>query len=78
MAEATTLHSFEGLLNKDEAVRAAFIKDPVGTLHKHGFALSAEQANMVKNQMNEMALAKIPTLPVRPGIVIEIRISIRF
>ena len=78
MAEATTLHGFEGLLNKDEALRTAFIKDPVATLHKHGFVLSPEQAAMVKSQMNEMALAKLPTLPSRVGIVIEIRISIRF
>jgi len=78
MADAPTLHTFEGQLNKDEALRAAFIKDPVGTMHKHGFALSPEQAAMVKSQFSEMQLSKLTSLQSRVGIVIEIRISIRF
>jgi len=78
MAEAPTLQAFEGQLNKDVALRTAFIKDPVGTMHKHGFALSPEQAATVKQQISEMQLSKIGDLAARIGIVIEIRITIRF
>jgi hypothetical protein len=47
-------------------------------MHKHGITLSPDHAAKVKSQIADMQLSKLSTLPERPGIVIEIRISIRF
>jgi hypothetical protein len=78
MPDGDALKNLEDLLNKDEALRATFIKDPVATMHKHGITLSPDHAAKVKSQIADMQLSKLSTLPERPGIVIEIRISIRF
>ncbi len=78
MPDSTNLKQLEDRINKDEALRAEFVKDPVATLNKHGVTLSADQAATVKQQISEMQLSKLTNLTVRPGIVIEIRISIRF
>jgi hypothetical protein len=78
MPDSVTLKNFEDQVNKDQALRAAFIKDPVATMQKHGIPLSSDQAATVKSQIAEMQLSKLSTLPTTVGIVIEIRISIRF
>ena len=78
MPDGDALKNLEDLLNKDEALRATFIKDPVATMHKHGITLSPDHAAKVKSQIADMQLSKLSTLPERPGIVMEIRISIRF
>jgi hypothetical protein len=78
MPDGDALKNLEDLLNKDQALRATFIKDPVATMQKHGITLSPDHAAKVKSQIADMQLSKLSTLPERPGIVIEIRISIRF
>ena len=44
MPDGDALKNLEDLLNKDQALRATFIKDPVATMQKHGITLSPDHA----------------------------------
>jgi hypothetical protein len=73
--------SFEDLekrLNRDEKLRAEFLKDPVMVLKREGIELTPEMAKSVKAQFEEIQLPKLQSLALKPSIGIGIRIIIRF
>jgi len=76
MADSNSLKALENSLNKDENLRAAFLKDPVKGLKGGGIDLSADQATSIKSQFSELGLKKLPDLAARIRISIKIGIGI--
>jgi hypothetical protein len=61
------LAQLERRLQKDEAYRKEFVKDPVSELHKLGLTLSDEQARFLRESIG----GRVKTTPARPraGII---------
>jgi len=80
MAEQHNLQALQNRLNQEDALRSAFLKDPVATLQREGVALTPEQAKSVEAQIAELQLAHLEKIPAlnRPKIGISITITIRF
>ena len=62
-------------LNKDQELKAKFVKDPVGTLRAEGVKVDAEQAKQLKSLVS--AASKRPPAELA-RIRIVIRIGIEF
>jgi hypothetical protein len=77
MAASKQLQNLESRLNKDEALRNEFLKNPAKVLKREGFDLDAETTKAVNDQFKDLQLPKLPKLKI-PKIKIGISIKIRF
>jgi hypothetical protein len=72
------LKNLEARLNSDEALQAAFLKNPSAVMKREGIVLSPEMEKAVKAQVSDLALSKLATLARKPKIGIKITITIKF
>ena len=73
------LKSLEDRLNKDDALRDEFMKDPAAILKREGVELSDAHLKAVHDQISQMNLSGLTKMPAaRPKIGISIFITIRF
>ena len=73
------LKALEDRLNKDDALRDEFMKNPGAILKREGVELSDVQLKAVQDQISHMNLSGLTKMPAaRPKIGISIFITIRF